>query len=70
MFSRQSKSRQIARRRIFSPDASPVIKSPAINSTRNKLETEEIMTEVTWTAPEACEICCGMEVTSYMSAEI
>jgi coenzyme PQQ precursor peptide PqqA len=25
---------------------------------------------MTWTAPEACEICCGMEVTSYMSAEI
>ncbi|MGO8739071.1 pyrroloquinoline quinone precursor peptide PqqA [Rhodoblastus sp.] len=23
-----------------------------------------------WTAPEVCEICCGMEVTSYMSAEI
>jgi coenzyme PQQ precursor peptide PqqA len=31
---------------------------------------EENMTEATWTAPEACEICCGMEVTSYMSAEI
>jgi coenzyme PQQ precursor peptide PqqA len=31
--------------------------------------TEESMTEA-WTAPEACEICCGMEVTSYMSAEI
>jgi coenzyme PQQ precursor peptide PqqA len=31
---------------------------------------EEMMTDVTWTAPEACEICCGMEVTSYMSAEI
>jgi coenzyme PQQ precursor peptide PqqA len=25
---------------------------------------------MTWTAPEACEICVGMEVTSYMSAEI
>jgi coenzyme PQQ precursor peptide PqqA len=25
---------------------------------------------MTWTAPEACEICIGMEVTSYMSAEI
>jgi coenzyme PQQ precursor peptide PqqA len=32
---------------------------------------EENMTEVTaWTAPEACEICVGMEVTSYMSAEL
>jgi len=28
------------------------------------------MTELTWTAPEACEVCVGMEVTSYMSAEI
>ncbi|HUO54529.1 MAG TPA: pyrroloquinoline quinone precursor peptide PqqA [Rhodoblastus sp.] len=28
---------------------------------------EKIMT---WTAPEICEICCGMEVTSYSSAEI
>ncbi len=29
------------------------------------------MTEVnSWTAPEACEICVGMEVTSYMSAEL
>ncbi|MCI4677575.1 pyrroloquinoline quinone precursor peptide PqqA [Rhodoblastus acidophilus] len=28
------------------------------------------MTEATWTAPEACEVCVGMEVTSYMSAEI
>jgi coenzyme PQQ precursor peptide PqqA len=25
---------------------------------------------MTWTAPEACEVCVGMEVTSYMSAEI
>ncbi|MCI4677955.1 pyrroloquinoline quinone precursor peptide PqqA [Rhodoblastus acidophilus] len=25
---------------------------------------------MTWTAPEVCEVCCGMEVTSYMSAEI
>jgi len=31
---------------------------------------EMIDTEMTWTAPEVCEICCGMEVTSYMSAEI
>jgi len=23
-----------------------------------------------WTAPEACEICCGMEITAYMSAEV
>jgi coenzyme PQQ precursor peptide PqqA len=31
---------------------------------------EEKMTEMTWTAPEACEICVGMEVTSYMSAAL
>ncbi len=31
---------------------------------------EENMTEVTWTAPEACEVCVGMEVTSYMSAAL
>jgi coenzyme PQQ precursor peptide PqqA len=32
---------------------------------------EKTMTESTvWTTPEACEICVGMEVTSYMSAEI
>ncbi|WP_298357559.1 pyrroloquinoline quinone precursor peptide PqqA [Rhodoblastus sp.] len=49
-----------AGRRIFSPDA----------SARKKHDTEEIMTEVIWTTPEACEICVGMEVTSYMSAEI
>ncbi|WP_446737777.1 pyrroloquinoline quinone precursor peptide PqqA [Rhodoblastus sp. 17X3] len=23
-----------------------------------------------WTTPELCEICVGMEVTSYLSAEI
>ncbi len=23
-----------------------------------------------WTTPVACEVCVGMEVTSYMSAEI
>jgi coenzyme PQQ precursor peptide PqqA len=34
------------------------------------IPTEEMMTEATWTAPEACEVCVGMEVTSYMSAEI
>jgi coenzyme PQQ precursor peptide PqqA len=29
------------------------------------------MTEsLTWTTPQACEICVGMEVTAYMSAEI
>jgi coenzyme PQQ precursor peptide PqqA len=29
------------------------------------------MTEVqTWTTPEACEVCVGMEVTSYMSAAL
>jgi coenzyme PQQ precursor peptide PqqA len=28
------------------------------------------MTEMNWTAPEACEICVGMEVTSYMSAAL
>jgi coenzyme PQQ precursor peptide PqqA len=27
-------------------------------------------TQIVWTAPEACEVCVGMEVTSYMSAEI
>jgi coenzyme PQQ precursor peptide PqqA len=25
---------------------------------------------LTWTTPVACEVCVGMEVTSYMSAEI
>ena len=38
--------------------------------TANETATEEHMTELTWTAPEACEVCVGMEVTSYMSAEI
>jgi coenzyme PQQ precursor peptide PqqA len=37
---------------------------------RARSSLEENMTEVTWTAPEACEVCVGMEVTSYMSAEI
>jgi coenzyme PQQ precursor peptide PqqA len=32
--------------------------------------SEEMMTETNWTAPEACEICVGMEVTAYISAEI
>ena len=31
---------------------------------------EEDMTELTWSTPEACEICVGMEVTSYMSAAL
>jgi coenzyme PQQ precursor peptide PqqA len=35
-----------------------------------KFKRRKIMTEATWTAPEACEVCVGMEVTSYMSAEI
>jgi coenzyme PQQ precursor peptide PqqA len=30
----------------------------------------EATTQTTWTAPEACEICVGMEVTSYMSAAL
>jgi len=25
---------------------------------------------MTWTTPEICEVCVGMEVTSYASAEI
>jgi len=28
------------------------------------------MTETIWTTPQACEICVGMEVTAYMSAEL
>jgi coenzyme PQQ precursor peptide PqqA len=36
----------------------------------HKPHWRKIMTEVTWTAPEACEICVGMEVTSYMSAAL
>jgi coenzyme PQQ precursor peptide PqqA len=24
----------------------------------------------TWTTPEVCEVCVGMEVTSYMSASL
>ncbi|PPQ39889.1 pyrroloquinoline quinone precursor peptide PqqA [Rhodoblastus acidophilus] len=28
------------------------------------------MNETIWTTPQACEICVGMEVTAYMSAEI
>jgi coenzyme PQQ precursor peptide PqqA len=35
-----------------------------------KPSSEENMTESTWTAPEACEVCVGMEVTSYMSAAL
>jgi coenzyme PQQ precursor peptide PqqA len=35
------------------------------------IRQEENMTEsLTWTTPQACEICVGMEVTAYMSAEI
>jgi coenzyme PQQ precursor peptide PqqA len=34
----------------------------------NKVTSRE--KNMTWTTPEACEICIGMEVTSYMSAEI
>jgi coenzyme PQQ precursor peptide PqqA len=31
----------------------------------------EIVMEInTWATPVACEVCVGMEVTSYMSAEI
>ncbi len=33
-------------------------------------EMEETMTDMNWTTPEACEICVGMEVTAYLSAEI
>jgi coenzyme PQQ precursor peptide PqqA len=36
----------------------------------NKTAMEEHMTDLTWTAPEACEVCVGMEVTSYMSAAL
>jgi coenzyme PQQ precursor peptide PqqA len=36
----------------------------------NETAMEEYMTELTWTAPEACEVCVGMEVTSYMSAAL
>ena len=43
---------------------------PATRKDPARTFTEESMTEMTWTAPEACEICVGMEVTSYMSAEI
>jgi coenzyme PQQ precursor peptide PqqA len=40
-------------------------------SPRNsKTALEENMTELNWTAPEACEVCVGMEVTSYMSAAL
>jgi len=28
------------------------------------------MIELSWTTPQICEICVGMEVTAYMSAEI
>ena len=28
------------------------------------------MIETSWTTPQICEICVGMEVTAYMSAEI
>ncbi|WP_104508956.1 pyrroloquinoline quinone precursor peptide PqqA [Rhodoblastus sphagnicola] len=28
------------------------------------------MNETSWTTPQACEVCVGMEVTAYMSAEI
>jgi coenzyme PQQ precursor peptide PqqA len=38
--------------------------------TANEPQRRNTMTEMTWTTPEACEVCVGMEVTSYMSAEI
>jgi coenzyme PQQ precursor peptide PqqA len=41
--------------------------APSFRQRRPKPIREMIMT---WTAPEACEVCVGMEVTSYMSAEI
>jgi coenzyme PQQ precursor peptide PqqA len=31
---------------------------------------EMTMNTLSWTTPQACEICVGMEVTAYMSAEI
>jgi coenzyme PQQ precursor peptide PqqA len=35
------------------------------------IQTEKLMEEImAWTAPVAVEVCVGMEVTSYESAEI
>ena len=31
---------------------------------------EEMNMTVSWSTPEICEVCVGMEVTSYASAEI
>jgi coenzyme PQQ precursor peptide PqqA len=46
------------------------MKQGPLETRRAKNRMEERMNELTWTAPEACEVCVGMEVTSYMSAEI
>jgi coenzyme PQQ precursor peptide PqqA len=44
--------------------------SCALTFRRDNQRTFRWEKAMTWTAPEVCEICCGMEVTSYMSAEI
>jgi coenzyme PQQ precursor peptide PqqA len=50
-------------------NSAPEAGSPP-QKTANETAMEEQMTEFTWTAPEACEVCVGMEVTSYMSAAL
>jgi coenzyme PQQ precursor peptide PqqA len=51
--------------------------SPSLNLPRRKTKEQDIAAEVpnggntmAWTAPVIVEVCVGMEVTSYSSAEI
>jgi len=42
----------------------------AVGSLSEQQNWEIVMEINTWATPVACEVCVGMEVTSYMSAEI
>jgi len=46
--------------------------APGFWLARNRKETttKDAEADMTWTTPEITEICIGMEVTSYLSAEI
>jgi coenzyme PQQ precursor peptide PqqA len=59
---------------VDAPTASTIIpKAPMRNKTTGRSARSKgwkPKTETTWTTPQICEICVGMEVTAYMSAEI
>jgi coenzyme PQQ precursor peptide PqqA len=68
---------QFSRRRL-THRASPRVKrrdnevsmTPSGRWVQNKIWEIVMEINISWTTPVACEVCVGMEVTSYMSAEI